>query len=597
MSATSTDFKRTISQVFLDARHKPSTQVALRYSDGKSWNDISWPEYYKTTEKLAAGLSSIGVKRGDRVAILSNTKYQWAMADMAILGLGAITVPIYQNSTSEDVGYILNNSGAVAAFVEDLGQLSKINALGKKVIDLKTAITFNSLSEGNALPWNDLLKKGEELLSSNPQFFENECKKNKLSDVATIVYTSGTTGTPKGVVLLFSCIAEECEDIQKQFNLGDRDSTLTFLPFAHIFGRVELWANIYLGWKLCFAESIDRIGINLKEIKPTFVMAVPRIFEKIYAKINSEIEDEGGVRKKLFNWAKEIGRQVSQAKMNHEEVPVATLLQYRVAYKLVFSKINKGLGGNLRFMVSGGAPLAREIAQFFHAAGILILEGYGLTETTAAITVNTPYKYKFGTVGPALGDTKIKIAEDGEILIKSEKVFKEYFKDAQATKEALEDGWFHTGDIGEVDKDGFLKITDRKKDLIKTAGGKMIAPQKLENMLKTNRYINQVVIYGDQMKYLVALITLNEEETKKYANANEITFSNLEDLAKNPKINELIGGVVREKNATLASFETIKHFSILPTEFTIESGELTPSLKIKRRYLSEKYIEVIKGLY
>jgi long-chain acyl-CoA synthetase len=594
MSAVSSNFKRTITQVFLEARNKPVTQVALRYSDGKAWHDISWPEYFKTTEKIAAGLAALGVKRGDRVAILSNTRYHWAMADLAILGLGAVTVPVYQNSTAEDVSFILNNSEATAAFVEDQSQLLKVKKTGKNGVKI---VTFNAIGAEGAMSWQSLMNEGEKFLKKQPHFFEEECKKNKLEDMATIVYTSGTTGTPKGVVLLFSCIASECEDIQKEFNLGDQDSTLTFLPFAHIFGRVELWANIYLGWTICFAESIDRIAVNLKEIKPTFMMAVPRIFEKIYTKITSQIDEEGGLRKKLFRWAVEVGRKVSAAKMNNEEVPLDILLQYQLAYKLVFSKINKALGGRLRFLVSGGAPLAKEIAEFFHASGVLVLEGYGLTETTAAITVNTPYKYRFGTVGPTLGDAQIKFAADGEILVRSEKVFKEYFKNPEATQESLEQGWFHTGDIGELDEDGFLKITDRKKDLIKTAGGKIVAPQKLENLLKTNKYINQVVIYGDKMKYLVALVTVNEGEIKKYATTHGISFKDLTDLAKDPKINELINSVIRETNSTLASFETIKHFTILPTEFTIENGELTPSLKVKRKFLSQKYEDLIKTLY
>jgi long-chain acyl-CoA synthetase len=593
----SNQFKRTITEVFLESREKPSTQVAMRYSDGKTWHDISWPEYFKKSEKIAAGLASLGVKRGDRVAILSNTRYQWAITDMALLGIGAVTVPIYQNSTSEDVGYILANSGAVVAFIEDQSQWAKLQALGEKGKQLQNIVAFNGVNDSKIVSWEKLLKTGEDFLKTKPHFFEEECKKNKFEDVATIVYTSGTTGAPKGVVLLYSCIATECEDIKTNFNLGDQDSTLTFLPFAHIFGRVELWANIYLGWKMCFAESIDRIAPNLKEIKPTFMMAVPRIFEKIFTKIQTQMDDEGKIKQKLFRWAKKVGGLVSNAKMNNQEIPISVLIEYRLAYRLVFSKINKGLGGNLRFMVSGGAPLAKEIAEFFHAAGVLILEGYGLTETTAAATVNTPYKYKFGTVGPLLGDTQIKFAGDGEILIKSGKVFREYFKDPESTEAALHNGWFSTGDIGELDKEGFLRITDRKKDLIKTAGGKIVAPQKLENLLKTNKYINQVVIYGDKMKYLVALVTLNEEEARKYAKENGISATDIKDLAKDPKINELVSDIIRDKNSTLSSFETIKHFSILPTEFTIEKGELTPSLKVKRKFLSEKYQDLIQTLY
>jgi long-chain acyl-CoA synthetase len=324
---------------------------------------------------------------------------------------------------------------------------------------------------------------------------------------------------------------------------------------------------------------------------------VPRIFEKIYGRILSGVDDGGVLKKKLFNWALGVGSQVSRYKRDHQSVPVALGLQYSLAYKLVFSKINERLGGRLRFLVSGGAPLSKEISEFFHAAGILILEGYGLTETTAAIFVNTPYKYRFGSVGPALGDTKIKFAADGEILVKGKKIFKEYFKNTEATTESLNDGWFQTGDIGELDNDGFLKITDRKKDLIKTAGGKIVAPQKLENLLKMNPLISQVLIYGDKMKYLVALVTLNQEEVKKFLEAQGLGDCTYKEMVSKPQVYDRVHDAIKEKNSTLASFETIKNFAILSEDFTVESGDLTPSLKVKRKYLSQKYSTVIDGLY
>lgn len=590
-------YSKTVTHVFLSARERPVTQVAFRHSDGKAWHDISWPDYFKMSEQVAAGLSTMGVKRGDRVVILSNTRYQWAVCDMAILGMGGVTVPIYQNSTPEDVVFILNNSQAVAVFIEDAGQLNKIQSLSDQIEKMPQLISFTPVRDPEVVQWSDLLAKGKSHLSSQPEFYLNEIEKNRLSDMATIVYTSGTTGQPKGVVLLHSCIASEIEDLKALLELSDNDSTLTFLPFAHIFGRIELWANIYIGWKMAFAESIDRIGPNLTEIRPTFMVAVPRIFEKIYSRILSQIDEGGGLKKKLFYWAVKVGSEMSRAKREGTPIPLGLSAQYALAYKLVFSKINEKLGGRIRFLASGGAPLSKEIGEFFHAAGILILEGYGLTETTAAVTANTPYKYRFGTVGIAVGDAQVKIAGDGEILVKSKKVFKEYYKNPEATAESLNDGWFATGDIGEVDADGFLRITDRKKDLIKTAGGKMIAPQKIENILKTNKLISQVVVYGDKMKYLVALITLNPEELAKFAQTNGLSPSNLEGLIKEQKVFETVREIVREKNTKLASYETIKNFTILPIDFTVESGELTPSLKVKRKYLSQKFEREIKELY
>ncbi|MDZ4678002.1 MAG: long-chain fatty acid--CoA ligase [Oligoflexia bacterium] len=589
---------KSISQVFVETRNKPTTSVAFRYSDGTKWHDISWPEYYRMSERLAAGLASIGVKRGDRVAIMSNTRYQWAAADMAILGMGCVTVPIYQNSTLEDVGFIINNSNAVAAIAEDDGQVQKLRRLGSQIPSLKHIVAITPVTDSDTHQWESFLKKGETYLKTNPNYFIDECRKAAMSDMATIVYTSGTTGQPKGVVLLHSCIASECSDLETLLDLGEKDSTLTFLPFAHIFGRVELWANIYIGWKIGFAESIDRIAANLVEIKPTFMMAVPRIFEKIYAKILGQVDEGSPAKKQIFKWAIKVGSEVSKCKCEKKPIPLALLIQYKVAYKLVFSKINAKLGGNIRFLVSGGAPLSKQIAEFFHAAGILVCEGYGLTETTAAVTINTPYKYRFGTVGPTLGDSQIKIASDGEILIKSKKVFREYFLNPEATKEVLtQDGWFHSGDIGEIDGDGFIRITDRKKDLIITAAGKNIAPQKIEGVLKTNKFISQVVIFGDKMKYLVALVTLNPDELKKFAVTHSLEHHNPQDLVKHSKVQDAVREIIREKNGILASYETIKNFTILPIDFSIENGELTPSMKVKRKHLSQKYESIIRDLY
>ncbi|MCC6278057.1 MAG: long-chain fatty acid--CoA ligase [Oligoflexia bacterium] len=588
---------RPVPHVFADARMRPSSQIAFRYNEGGRWNDISWPDYFKMTEKLAGYLQQLGVKPGQSIAIMSNTRYHWAVADMAILGSGCITVPIYQSNTIEDVEFIINNAGVVLAFAEDQGQVNKLKSLEGKIPTLKHIVTFSQTNSDQAVVWAEALKAGEEYAKSHAGFFDKSCREVRLDQTATIVYTSGTTGQPKGVVLLHSCIASECEEIKLVLELSDRDTTLTFLPFAHIFGRVELWANVYIGWKMGFAESIDRISVNMGEIRPTFMMAVPRIFEKIYSKIISQVDDGSPAKKRVFKWAVAVGSEVSRYKREKKNIPLHLLFQYKLAYKLVFEKLNQRLGGNLRFMVSGGAPLSREIAEFFHAAGILILEGYGLSETTAAITVNRPNDYRFGSVGLGFGDVQLKIAEDGEILAKSAKIFKEYHRNPAATQEVFSDGWFHTGDIGEIDAQGFVRITDRKKDLIKTAGGKMIAPQKLENTLKTNKYISQVVIYGDKMKYLVALVTLNADEVKRYGEIQGLKDLSYQELCRHPKIKELVQQIIREKNDQLASYETIKNFEILPVEFTIEHGDLTPSLKVKRKHLSQKYESVIRGLY
>jgi long-chain acyl-CoA synthetase len=589
--------EKTISHVFLEASHRPVTQVALRYFRNNKWNDLSWADYFKLSKNLAGFLASLGVQRGQRVAIMSNTRFEWAVSDMAILGIGAVTVPLYQNNTVEDVEFILSNSEAVAVLAEDQTQLNKFKQLEGKLPNLKHLISFSPSPLNNATSWNDAQKKGGEYISAHSDFYETEIKKNKLNDVATIVYTSGTTGVPKGAVLLHSCIVSESEDLKPILDVNDTDTTVTFLPFAHIFGRVEMWVHIYFGWKMAFAENIDRISANLIDIKPTFMLAVPRIFEKIYSKIISQVDEGSAAKKKIFEWAIKLGREISLAKREKRSPSFQTLIQYKIAYKLVFAKLHAKMGNRIRFMVSGGAPLSKEIIEFFHAAGILILEGYGLTETTAGIFFNNPYKYNFGTVGLPIGDVQCKIASDGEILVKSKKIFKEYFHNPEATREALEDGWFHTGDIGELNSEGFLKITDRKKDLIKTAGGKMIAPQKLENLLKLNKLISQVAVYGDKQKYLVALITLNPEELVKLAQSFGIDTKDYTELTKNPQIQSVVKDIIKDNNSTLASYETIKNFSILPHDFTIESGELTPSLKVKRKHIGEKYHDVVSQLY
>ncbi len=589
--------EKTVSHCFMEARLRPATQVALRYSKNGHWKDISWAGYFEMAEKLGSALVSLGVKRGDRVAIMSNTRYEWNISDMAILGIGAVTIPLYQNNTIEDVEFIINNSQATAVLFEDMAQYKKLEQLQGKIPALKTYVSFTACDVKDVITLDQAFELGKKFLAKQPDFFKNECQKNKISDIATVVYTSGTTGQPKGAVLLHECIASECEDVKPILDLNDSDTSLTFLPFAHIFGRVELWAHIYLGWKMAFAESIDRIAANMLEIKPTMMLAVPRIYEKIYARVISQVDDGSAIKKKIFYWAVGIGREVSLAKREKREVPFKTLLQYRLAYKLVFSKLQEKMGNRIRFMVSGGAPISKEILEFFHAAGILILEGYGLTETTAGVFFNNPYKYNFGTVGLPIGDVEVKIADDGEILIKSKKIFKEYFQNPEATKESLENGWFHTGDIGAVDSEGFLRITDRKKDMIKTAGGKMIAPQKIENVLKISKMISQAAIYGDKMKYIVALITLNPEELLKFAAAQGLGTKDYTELTKNPKVQDLIRDIVKEKNSELASYETVKNFTILPHDFTVESGEVTPSLKVKRRFVGEKYSAEIKELY
>ncbi len=582
----------TISHTLLGIKSRSGT--AVEYNSGGKWLSVTWRDYYNSVEDIAGGLKALGVNEGERVVIFSNTRFEWAIADFAALAIGAIVVPIYQSSIVEDIEYIINDSESVVVFSEDNFTHERLKSILPKCPTVKHVSAIQSKAP-SFTTWNELIQKGKEYKKINPDFFEICSKKTNINDLATICYTSGTTGRPKGVCLHHEQVMSEVTEVFKVLDVTPEDKTLTFLPFAHILGRVEHWSQMYMGWTMAYAQSIEKIRDNLVETHPTFLVAVPRIFEKVYNGVISQAEISP-IKKKIFDWALNIGYQVSQSRLNKTTLPIQTALQYQIAKKLVFNKLAQKMGGRLRFAMSGGAPLSKDIGSFFHASDLLILEGYGLTETTAGITVNNRFEYRFGTVGKAIGDVQLKIAADGEILVKSKKVMRGYYKNPEATAEVLNDGWLATGDIGEISDDGFLKITDRKKDLIKTGGGKYVAPQKLENLLKLSKYITNVVIHGDKRKYIVALLTLNQDEVKKYAEQNQIGGSYAE-LCKNPKIKDLIRDVVADVNAQLASYETIKNFSIIPYEFTVEGGEITPSLKVKRKFCDKKYAAEIDGLY
>ncbi len=573
---------------------KTRKKIAVEYVKNRKWETLSWPQYFDLIQACAGGLKTLGVQAGDRVVIFANTRVEWAALDMAIMGLGAITVPIYQSSHPSDLEFILKDTEPKAVIFESKELYNRYQSLN---LAFQPSLVGIQYSDAHVMSWSDFLAKGKDILKAQPAFFETACLNTKIDDLATIVYTSGTTGTPKGVCLHHEQIISEVSEVFRLIDVDERDKSLTFLPYAHIMGRIEHWAHIYKGFTMAFAESVEKVRDNLQKTQPTFLIAVPRIFEKIYSTMQAQ-GDSSPLKSKIFKWAMSIGYKVSEARIQKKSPDFATLMEYRVAKRLVFDKFYEKLGGKLRFAVSGGAPLSGEIARFFHAAGLLILEGYGLTETTAAVLVNTPYDYKFGTVGKPIGDVQVKLAEDGEILVRSKKVMRGYYKNPKATEDVFDDqDYFKTGDIGEMDPQGFLKITDRKKDLIKTAGGKFVAPQKLENLLKLNKNISNVLIHGDKKKYIVSLITLNQERIVEFAKQHMISCPSFEELSKHPKIKDLIRNAVAQANSALASFETIKNFAILPQDFTIETGELTPSLKVKRKFCDQKFESEIRALY
>lgn len=594
----------TICDKFIDTTRRQGEKPAIMYKRGGHWNEFAWAGYRELVESTAAGLQIMGVRKGDRVALIARTRYEWAVCDLAILGLGAITVPIYSNSTPEDIAFILEDSGAKAVICDNAKTLNTLHEIAKNSRTIEHIVIFDNPRTDEELPqggpqqtWlNALQDKGLAALKKSPALYELAVAELSPSDTASIIYTSGTTGRPRGVVHTHTQIISEVAEAFPLLGVTSRDRSLTFLPFAHVLGRIEIFGHALIGYTMAFAQDIERLRVDLIDVKPTIIVAVPRVFEKIYNSILAQA-DISRLKNHLFKWALSVGREVSQQKLAKQPLPIELALKYQMAQRLVFKPILDRMGGRLRFAVCGGAPLSPIIAEFFHAAGLLILEGYGLTETMAAVTVNTPFDYRFGSVGKPIGDVRLKLAEDGELLIQSKKVMKEYHRDPEATARVLIDGWFYTGDIGEISGDGFLKITDRKKDLIKTAGGKYVAPQRLEGLLQANRFISQVHIHGDQKKFVVALVTLNPEAVSAFTKENQISATSPEQLAENPKIREQIRLAVAEANSHLASHESIKNFAILPREFTIESGELTPSLKIKRKAVDEHYRQLIDSLY
>lgn len=595
MNHTSED---TICHALLRSSQRSTQRPALKNKEKGHWKNYSWTEYKEKIESVACALLSYGIKPGDKVAIMSNTRIDWAFCDFGILSVQAVTVPIYQTVTPEDLEFVLNNSEAKILFLENRSVIKTYQQVKDRCPHLKKVICFENTRDHDPqfMPWSEFLLFGQQEKSEFQSTFHKLCSETKRTDTATLIYTSGTTGQPKGVVLTHEQIMSEVSEAFTYCGVTDQDTTLTFLPYAHVMGRIELWGHMLHGYTMAFAESIEKVRSNLLDIQPTILVSVPRIFEKVYSAIYSQMGNNF-LKVKTFKWALDIGLKVGECKLEKKPIPIHLFAQYEIAKKLVLDKVKNAFGGKLRFAISGGAPISRDIALFFHACDILILEGYGLTETTAAICVNTPFNYRFGSVGRPIGDVQLKIAEDGEILVKSKKVMKEYYKNKEATDSTIIDGWFHTGDIGEIMQSGDLKITDRKKDLIKTAGGKYVAPQKLENMVKLHSFVSNVLIHGDQKKYIVALITLDQAQLKKIGSELGIADDSIEKLSQNHQILEKVRRAIAETNAQLANFETIKKFLILPNDFTVESGELTPSLKVKRKVLDKKYAKQIEALY
>ncbi|AXP79504.1 Long-chain-fatty-acid--CoA ligase FadD15 [Mariniflexile rhizosphaerae] len=559
--------------------------------DGE-WKSISTQEFINQANAISRGLLRLGVKPNDKIAVISSTnRTEWNVLDIGVLQTGAQNVPIYPTIASEDYEYILNHSESIYCFVSDVEVLEKLNVIKSKT-NLKNIYTFDAIEGENH--WTDVLKLGED--TSNQTEVEATKDSVKPSDLATLIYTSGTTGRPKGVMLSHNNLVSNVLDSKKRvpFRYG-KSKALSFLPICHVFERMILYLYIYCGVEIYFAESIEKMGDNLKEVGPNVMTAVPRLYEKVYDKIVAKGADLTGIKKMLFFWALNLGLKFEPYGKNGWWYE----FQLKIARKLIFSKWKAGLGGHLEIMVSGSAALQTRLTRVFAAADLPIMEGYGLTETSPVISVNDMRSggFRIGTVGKTIDNVEVKIAEDGEILVKGPNVMIGYFKDPEKTAEVMTGDYFHTGDIGEFDADGFLKITDRKKEMFKTSGGKYVAPALIENQFKQSRFIEQIMVIGDGEKMPAALIQLNFDFVKEWARKHHIAFNNSSDLIRNPKLLERIQSEIDKANTNFGNWEQIKKFEITPDVWSIDAGHLTPTMKLKRKVIKEKYADLIEKIY
>ena len=595
---------RTLVELFRARAAESASRAAMLVKRDGRWQEISWTEVGGKMRAIAAGLAALGVVPGDRVAILSENRPEWAFADLGAITAGAIDVPIYATNLAKQCEYIFKNSGAVATFVSTPAQLDKAIESQAACPELKTIIAFDPFPDAKRKPGvltlAELCAKGEEKLKAEPNLLHDRAGKVKEDDPASIIYTSGTTGDPKGVVLMHKNFVSNVKTATDLVGVGPDDIFLSFLPLSHVFERMAgHYLPIYCGALIAYAESIDKVRDNLPEVRPTVMCSVPRLYEKIFAGLNERFLKEAPAKRKLIDWAKGVGMAYSAAVRDGRSPGVFLSLKHALADKLVFAKVRERMGGRLRYFVSGGAPLAREIALFFHAFGLVILEGYGLSETSPLISVNRPDALRIGTVGKVIPGVEVKIApEDGEILVRGPNIMKGYYRNEQATGEVFTaDGYFKTGDIGELDKDGFLKITDRKKDLMKTSGGKYIAPQNIENEFKTDRFIGEFVVIAENRNYPSALVIPKFDVLEGWAREHGVAFSTRAELVQNSAIKKLFDERMAEKNKHLPQYEKIKKYRLLDRELTQDSGELTPTLKVKRKVVNQKFKDVIEEMY
>ena len=561
--------------------------------------DIGYRDMAERVQDLSIGLQELGVRRGDRVAILSENRPEWAIADYACLAARCTDVPIYPTLPARQAEYILRDSGAVAVLVSSAGQLEKVTKVRGRLPALAHIIAFDDAASGaGVLGFEQVLERGRKARARHPDW-RTSALEVMADDLATLIYTSGTTGDPKGVMLSHGNIASNVTTSVALFSFTDEDECLSFLPLSHIFERMfGHYCMFHAGVVINYAESVDTVPADMLEIRPNLMASVPRLYEKIYARVLESVRTSSPLRKRIFAWSRQVGERGADATIARRPVSAALKLQRAAADRLVFAKLRARTGGRIRFFISGGAPLSPDIARFFYAAGLPILEGYGLTETSPVMAVNTFQNHRLGTVGKAIPGVQIRIAPDGEIVTRGPNVMCGYFNKPEATAEAIdEEGWFHTGDIGIIDADGYLSITDRKKDLIVTAGGKNIAPQPIEILARTSKFVSSAVMIGDRRPFPIMLVVPNPAQVKGWVEHKGLPDGDLEQLLDHPDVRQKIEREVRMTLRDLAQFEMPKKLLILPKEFTVEAGELTPTLKVRRRIVEEHNRQAIEALY
>jgi len=584
---------QTVADLLPRAAEMYGAKTAVRFKEGEQWLSRSFTEVAETVRPLAFGLVTLGVEKGDRVAILGNTRPEWTYFDFAALSIGATVVPIYQTNSPEECRYVLENSDSKVVVVEDAEQLAKVRQVREQLPQLEHVVMMSGSAEG-AIAMEDLAAKGT---GGDAATWKTLYEAVTPADICTFIYTSGTTGPPKGCIISHGNYRAMLDMVNDVSVIEEEDLAYLYLPLAHSFALLIQFGTFDLGTALAYWER-DPLKIlpNLAELKPTYFPSVPRIFEKIYTAATSGIEKEGGLKKRIFDWAIKTGAKMREAERSGRQPGFLLQRQYAFADEKVLSKIRNLFGGRIRLAVSGAAPINPEILRFFDAAGVLVLEGWGMTETSTAATISTPEDFKVGTIGKPFPGCEVRIADDGEILVKGPNVFQGYHKNPEATNETIVDGWLHTGDIGEIDSQGFIKITGRKKDIIITAGGKNITPANLEAEIKQHPLVSQCVVVGDRRPYLVALVTLDPEEAVKYAQENNLPEDPAQ-LAANPDVKAAIEAHVEKINQNFARVEQVKKIAILSHDLSQESGELTPTLKVKRAVVAQKHEGEIEQLY